>query len=85
MADQSESFNSVPEWGCSASIRLVSRMAQLRLSGRISWPFKMATNGVSRSGLVQGIRWMRTTPGPSGSSVTCRTRLRCPRKNARSR
>ena len=33
----------------------------------------------------QGTRWMRTTPGPSGSSVICRTRFRWPCRNRCSR
>ena len=59
----------------------VLRFVQETRSGSRSRPFRMATKGTSSSRWRLGTRWMRSTPGPWGSSVTWQTASRWRRKN----
>ena len=80
MDRQSLSLISSPAKGSSLSMKLASRMAQLRFSGTSLLPLSSSRKGASGVSSLGGIIWMRTTPGPVGSSVMWRTQSRCARR-----
>ena len=78
IAFQSLSLISTPAKGSSLSIKLARSIAQLRFSGTSLLPLSSSRNGASSS--FGGIMCIRSTPRPLGSSVMCRTHVKCLRR-----